>query len=167
MRHFWLIVVLGLIALGTVVFGQQPGHPLQNGAISPIGGVMSLMRACEAMQRGHVVEASSTYYLGVWKSATSSQACFGVVYSDASGSTSVNAGSWTWIVHSGMAEVLVDAAASVGMLLTTSASTTRGLAQNQTVVPPVTVAEHNGEIGHLVTPCPGPGRLASAVIHWN
>jgi hypothetical protein len=128
---------------------------------------MVLMRACEAMQRGHVVEASSTYYLGVWKSATSSQACFGVVYSNASGSASVASGGWAWVVHSGIAEVLCDAAGSVGTILTTSASTTRGLAQIQPIIPPVTVAEHNGEIGHLITPCPGPGRLASAVIHFN
>jgi hypothetical protein len=143
----------------------SPGNPLLNGCITREGGMASLFRACEPMSHGHVVQATVSANLGVSLSDTSSQSPLGVVYFDASGSASVSSGAWVWVVTCGICDVFVDGAVSSRTVLTTSA-TTRGYSQGQAAVPPVTVAEHNGEIGHILMKTTGAG-LASAVLHFN
>lgn len=160
-----ILAAAGLILLSVVLAWGQQGNERLNGAVNREGGVMVLMRACHAMTKGNVVQASTTLQLGIQKCVTTAFDAFGVVYSDASGSSTIASGSWCWIVHSGPVQVLTSGAVSATNILCTS-TTVAGTADDVGSPPPVSTSDHFREVGHLLE-SKSVATLAWAIIHWN
>lgn len=158
-------LILGFLLLAAITTAQQ-GDTLLNGAISREGGMMTLLKACEPLAKGNVVSATQAATLGIEKCPVDSYDIFGVVYSDASGSSSVASGTWCWIVYDGPAQVLMDGVATAGNIIITS-STTKGAATNVAKPPPPPiVADHFREVGHLLQ-SKTVATIAWAIVHFN
>jgi hypothetical protein len=158
------LLLLAFLLVAAITTAQQ-GNPLLNGAVNREGGVMVLLKACEPLVKGNIVQATATVLLGVGKTPTTSFDPIGVVYTDSLGSFTVASGAWVWVVHSGPCQVLTDSAASLSNILCTS-TTTRGTANDVGSPPPVSTADHFREVGHLLQSVPV-ATLAWAIVHWN
>lgn len=131
----------------------------EKGAISAEGGIMVNLTAGENLVQGEVVHIS-TADENVYKNPIDGDMPIGVVYADAT------AGNPVWIVHSGRALVLPNAAdTAVRNYIIYSSSTTAGRVSQSATLP--SVAAHNREVGHWLSNGSGAGVLTYAILHWN
>jgi len=133
--------------------------------ITPEGGHCILATAGETLLKGELVQLSTTVADEITKTTTTSDSPIGVVYARQDmATTTVAVGSAAWVIISGKADVLVDAAgaADPGRVLTVSTATA-GRVEYSATTPTTT---HWKEVGHNMTTGAG-GALIRAIVHFN
>lgn len=131
------------------------------GGVTLGGGYAVKLIAGEALNKGEVVYMNQAGTdLKVTKNPINGDMPLGIVYADAAQDAGV------WIVTSGVAEVLPNAAdtAARGYVIYSS-TTTAGRVSQSATVPDITT--HMRECGHFIASGSGAGVLTKAIIHFN
>lgn len=129
--------------------------------LNETGGHMSKVVAGENLVKGEIVYINQAGASGkVYKNPIDGDMPVGVVYADASANAEV------WIVTSGIAEVLPNAADTAGLgYVIFSSSTTAGRVSQANTVP--AALTHFREVGHFLDAGSGAGVITRALVHFN
>jgi hypothetical protein len=149
--------------VGVVAKGDKVDFEGKKARITSIGGLAVLLTAGETLYEGELVVVSDSTSGNVVKCPTSGDPIdmpIGVVFADAT------SGQPVWVVVSGLAAVLPEAAVTATRRYVISASTTTaGRVQQASSIPSAT--QHWRECGHWVDSGSGNGVLTRAVLHFN
>lgn len=148
-----ILLLLGLFLTGAA------GTQVNNVLLTKDGGLAVRMVAEENLTLGELVQVG-TGTGKVVKAAIDSDAPIGVVFE------SVSANADVWVVVSGWAYVLPNAAdtPTIGYIIYSSETTAGRVSQSNSL--PANQAKHNREAGHWMQTC-AQGIACLANLHWN